>query len=103
MQCKIDHAALLAIPAFLCRACHPALNHTPEENAVFWEALRVSQVQENERVRREREISRLRERIAKMRENGGEPEPGTVAGKVYKGLCAKLARLELGEGDAWAI
>jgi len=95
-MCKLDHSVEGTIPAFLCRRCHPELIPTETETRAFYGALRKTQVIADEQRRREREIAVTRERITSMRKHG-EPDPDTVAGKIYRGLCNKLARIELGE------
>lgn len=51
------------IPEFLCRACHPELNATPESNAKFYAELRERQTAENARAARDREINTLQNKI----------------------------------------
>lgn len=99
MTCKLDHAADLTIPQFLCRQCHPGLNQTPESNAAFYDALRASQVRENELKRLDREITTTKAKIEAMEARGRNRwgslpiDPESVEGKIHAGLKRKHERL----------
>ena len=95
MLCKIEHTNPLAIPGFLCRACHPELIPTAEEIAKWNEDARVRRDQEITRDRLARDIYRAKVDIAaltKLGEPVKEPAKGILAS-----IRKKVDRLELEE------
>lgn len=90
------------LPEVLCRECHPELTLTPEERREIEAAELARQAAERAEAARRREIERTQSRLANLLKNG-EPEAGSMQGRIAAALRNKLARLRAPHPSAIAL
>lgn len=92
-ECTRDHSSPDALPAFLCRVCHPELTPSPEQKA---EADRREREKIAERIAadsQKRELQKAETKLASLTRKG-EPDESTVNGKIAKSTRKKIAKLK---------
>ena len=90
MQCKIEHTDGDAMPEFLCRACHPELNTTPEQRKAAVAAERAQREQyalRQDLLRTQTRLERCEAAMARSSNRGIEARKAAA-------LRRKIQRLE---------
>jgi hypothetical protein len=92
-MCKIDHTEPDGLPSFLCRTCHPELIPSRAERELVAAVFKAEADHEMARQRRMRELHKAHTKLVSVTKRG-EPDEGSINGKLAKSMRKKIARLE---------
>src|SRR5512139_1519763 len=93
MQCKINHNDAGDIPEFLCRTCHPELNLSTAKRAALDAQDHAIAQAARDKLSRHRELAKAMTKLKTCTRNG-EPDEGSVNGKIASSMRKKIHRLE---------